>query len=42
MAREIIEAMQFLGIDTNKMREMRIEAGSLQALHTQLAGLLTK
>jgi hypothetical protein len=36
-ALEIIQAMRFLGISTDKFRNMRIQAGGLQELHSQMA-----
>lgn len=40
MAAEIIEAMKFLNIKVENFRSMRIAAGSLEALHTQMANML--
>ena len=37
MASEIIQAMQYLGIPTEKFKDMRIKAGSLENLYDVMA-----
>lgn len=40
MASEVLAAMEFLGIPAENFRAMRIEAGSLEALHGKMAEAL--